>query len=233
MHHVIGLALLAAQPAAQLQPAPARAAPSVADEDQAEVDRAVLLIHAGKPAEAVAVLDALIAAQEKRWAGDTQRRYCARSPVETILYAGTAAREKKPAVVAGRSACYPLFLKGFALIDLNRSEEARVYFDRALAMAPFNAQFLGELAEWHKNRRDWDKAMSLYKQAEGAAGFSPKEDEIFDRTRALRGQAFILVERGKMDEAEKLYRKCLELDPNDERAKQELQYIAEQRRKTA
>jgi tetratricopeptide (TPR) repeat protein len=229
MRFIIGLALLAAAPATQA-PGPVAAA---VDEDQAKIDRAVLLIHDGKPAEAISVLDPLIAAQEKRRAGETQRFYCARGQVESVLYLGTAARDKKPAIVLAKSACYSLFLKGFALIDLNRPDEAEVYFERAVAMAPFNAQFLGELAEWHKNRRDWDQAMSLYKSAEGAAAFSPKEDEIFDRTRALRGQAFILIEQGKMGEAEKLYRKCLELDPNDERSKQELQYIAEQRAKAA
>lgn len=232
MHFIIGLALLAVAPAAQ-QPAPAPAPSAAVDQDQALVDRAAALIQAGKPAEAISILDPLIADQEKRWGGDKRARYCARGPVETLLYLGGAAAEKKGAVVQAESACYSLFLKAFALIDLNRSDEAKPYLERAVAMAPNNAHFLGELAEWYKNRRDWDMALPLFKRAEAAAEFSPKEDETFDRTRAMRGQAFILVEQGKLDEAEALYRKCLKLDPKDDRARQELEYIAEQRRKTA
>jgi tetratricopeptide (TPR) repeat protein len=42
---------------------------------------------------------------------------------------------------------------------------------------------------------------------------------------------WILVERGKLDEAEALYRQCLELNPDDSHAKAELDYIAQQRAK--
>ena len=225
----IGLALLVSAPTA---PQPAPAASAAVDQDQAQVDRAATLIQAGKPAEAIALLDTLIAAQEKRAAGDPEQRYCARGEPESLAYLLTAAADKKRAVVLAQSACYSIFLKAFALVDLNRGDEAKVCLERAVAMAPSNAQFLGELAEWHKNRRDWPSAMKLYKDAEEAAYLSPKDTEVSDRTRALRGQAFILVELGKLDEAEALYRRCLKLDPKDERSKQELQYIADQRAKT-
>jgi tetratricopeptide (TPR) repeat protein len=226
----VALALVAATPAAAAQHE-AVAAPAATDPEQAEVDRAATLVHAGKPAEAIALLDPLIAAQEKRRQGDTRDVYCARSPAEILLYSGRAAQAKKPAIVLGEPACYSIFMKGFALVDLKRSDEAKPYFERAVAMAPSNAQFIAELAEWYKNRRDWDTAYALFQRAEAAAALSPKDTETFERTRAMRGQAFVLVERGKLDEAEKLYRACLKLNPDDERSKQELQYIAEQRGK--
>jgi tetratricopeptide (TPR) repeat protein len=229
----IALALLSAaatQPAAAAQHEGA-APTSQDDRDRAEVDRATLLIKAGKPDEALAVLDPLIAAQEKSRKADPRQTYCARSIQETIFYAGMGAKEKKNTVVLPQSACYSMFLKGFALIDLKRHDEAKVWFERALAMAPSNSQFIGELGEWYKSRRDWDKAAALYAEAESASLLSPADSQVFDKTRALRGRAFVLVERGKLDEAEKLYRQCLTLDPEDTRSKQELQYIAEQRGK--
>jgi tetratricopeptide (TPR) repeat protein len=200
------------------------------DEDQAQVDRAAELIGTGKPAEAVALLDTLINAQEARPRDKTRQLYCARTSAESLLYLLGAAKDKKAADVLPQSACYSVFLKGFALIDLNRPEEAKAWFERSVAMAPSNAQFLNELGEWHKNRHDWDAAWALFQRADEAASLSPKEDETRDKTRALRGMAFILVERGKLDDAEKLYRQCLKLDPNDDGSKRELQYIADRRK---
>jgi tetratricopeptide (TPR) repeat protein len=227
----IALALVWAAPASALQHE-ALATGTQQDQDQVQVDKAADLIHSGKPAEAVALLDSLIAAQEKSRQGDPQDVYCARSPVESLLYGGQAAQQKHRAVVLPQSGCYSYFLKGFALIDMKRPDEAKPWFDRALAMAPQNAQFIAELAEWYKSRRDWDMAQKLFARAEAASALSPKDSQLFDKTRGMRGQAFVLIERGKLDEAEKLYREVLKLNPNDERAKQELQYIAEHKGKT-
>jgi tetratricopeptide (TPR) repeat protein len=226
----IALALLAAAPVPTAQPAIA-AAPSAQDIAQGRVDRAADLIGAGKPAEAIAILDALIAEQEKQRQGETRQVYCARSGAETILYSGHAARQKKAAIVLAEAACYSIFLKGFALIDLNRSDEARPWLEQAVAMAPSNAHFLGELAEWYKMRKDWAKSRDLFQRAVAASELSPDNRKLFDKTRGLRGLGYILIEEGKLAEAEKLYRQCLELDPNDDRSKRQLQYIADHRGK--
>jgi tetratricopeptide (TPR) repeat protein len=224
----IALALLAAAPAAQPS---GTAAPAAQDTAQSQVDRAADLIGAGKPAEAVALLDTLIADQERQRRGDSRQVYCARSQAETVLYSGQAAREKKAAIVLPEAACYSIFLKGFALIDLNRSDEARAWLERAVAMAPSNAHFLGELAEWYKMRKDWARSRDLFQRAVAASALSPENRQIFDKTRGMRGLGYILIEEGKLDEAEKLYRQCLRLDPNDARAKSQLDYIAGQRGK--
>jgi Flp pilus assembly protein TadD len=52
-----------------------------------------------------------------------------------------------------------------------------------------------------------------------------------DLTRAWRGQAYCLTERGKLDEAEAMYRQCLALDPKDSNALRELEYIRRLRNK--
>jgi tetratricopeptide (TPR) repeat protein len=225
----VALAFLAAAPSAQ----PAAAAPAVAAEDnaQAQVNRAADLIGAGKPADAVAMLDALIAEQERQRQGDARQAYCARTKAETVLYSARAAQEKKAAIVLPEAACYSIFLKGFALIDLGRSDEARAWLERAVAMAPSNAHFLGELAEWYKMRKDWPRSRDLFHRAVAASELSPDNRKIFDKTRGLRGLGYILIEEGRLDEADKLYRQCLDIDPTDARAKRQLDYIAGQRGK--
>ena len=46
---------------------------------------------------------------------------------------------------------------------------------------------------------------------------------------AWRCMGYALIEQGRYDEAEALYRACLKLDPGDAKAKNELAYIAGQR----
>ncbi|HEX4736719.1 MAG TPA: tetratricopeptide repeat protein [Allosphingosinicella sp.] len=226
MKLLIALALLTAAAAPPAPPA------SAGQQDQAQVDRAAELIGAGKAADAVALLDALVASQEAQRKNDPRQTYCARSPAEALLYGVEAANEKKAAVVLPQSACYSIFLKGFALIDLNRPDDAKPYLERAVAMAPSNAHFLGELGEWYKNRHDWDQAWTFFQRANDAAALSPKDRHTFDKTRAMRGMGFVLIERGRYDEAEALFRDCLKLNPDDNHAKKELAYIAEHRPKS-
>jgi tetratricopeptide (TPR) repeat protein len=223
----VALALLAAAPAVQQ----AGSAPAAAQPAKSEVDKAAELIGAGKPGEAVALLDTFIADQERQRRGETRQVYCARSVAEGLVYSAAAERAHKPSVVLPQDACYSLFLKGFALIDLNRSDEARTWIERAVAMAPSNAHFLGELGEWYKIRKDWPAARALFQRAVDASALSPENRRVFDRTRGLRGLGYILIEERKLDEAERLYRQCLQLDPNDDRSKRQLDYIASQRGK--
>lgn len=215
----VALALLVAQPAASTPPG------------TGDIYRAADLIAAGKPAEAVALLDTVIAGQERERSGENRQVYCARSAAEGLVYSGAAAQAKRAAVVLPQESCYSIFLKGYALIDLNRRDEAKVWLERAVAMAPSNAHFLGELGEWYKIRKDWATARALFQRAVDASALSPENRQVFDKVRGMRGLGYILIEEGRLDEAEKIYRQCLQLDPTDERARRQLDYIAGQRAK--
>lgn len=221
------LALLAA--AAPPPRAPTAAA--AAAEDRL-IDQAAGLINAGKPADAVALLQQVVAAEERAHAGETRRVYCARTPAETLAYGVMAAKDHAGAIVLSQQWCTAIFLEGFAMIDLGKGEEAKAYLDRAVAMAPMNAHFLGELGEWYKNRKDLTTARDLFAKASDAAALSPPDSRSFDKRRGLRGLGYILIEQGRLEDAERLYNQCLAMDPNDDRAKAQLQYIAQQRAKT-
>ena len=141
------------------------------------------------------------------------------------MYALMGATDKKDTVVFGPEWAKLIFLKGFALIDLGRGDEAKTYLERALALSPENPQYLSELAEWYKGRRDWAHAYGLFQRALDDAKLAPESEYDRVRARALRGMGYTLVEQGKLDEAEKRYRECLEINPGDEGAKGELEYI--------
>lgn len=50
---------------------------------------------------------------------------------------------------------------------------------------------------------------------------------------ALRGIGYVDVEIGKLHDAAAAYRRCLQIDPNDQKARAELGYVASVRAKAA
>jgi tetratricopeptide (TPR) repeat protein len=221
--------LLAAPLPAAAKPAPAPAGAADPAAHDARIERAAALIREKKPAEAIELLDRMIIAEEKAHAGEKRRIYSSRSPAETLSYMLEAAAAGVEAVAVGSEWSDAVFFKGFALIDLGKHDEAGVLLKQAVGLAPANSQFLAELGEWHKTRREWEQAYSWFEKAEDRSSFSPEHSKKPHRSRALRGMGFVRIEQGRLDEAEKIFRKCLEIDPNDQGAKGELQYIREQR----
>jgi tetratricopeptide (TPR) repeat protein len=190
-----------------------------------QVDGAATLIKEAKPAEALAILDRVIATEEDSHKNEQRLIFSARSLTEAIIYSGIAGTQNKSSVILDNTWALAYFLKAFALIDLQRGEEGKAYLDKALGIAPMNAQYLAERGEWYKTRRDWAKSYDDFEAASSAAEFSPDEQKSYEKRRALRGMAYARVEQGQFKEATRLLRQCLKLDPSDEHAKQELEYI--------
>jgi tetratricopeptide (TPR) repeat protein len=195
------------------------------DSPSNQLTQAENLIKQHRPGDALSILDAVIAAEESSHRDDKRVIYSARSPEESLFYLMQAAVQKKSAVALNETWSTAYFLKGYALIDLNRAEEAKPYFDKAIALSPMNAQFLAERGEWFKNRKAWTNAFADFESAATASDFSPEDVKSFEKRRALRGMAFIHTERGQLKEAEKLLNQCLKIDPSDASAKRELDYI--------
>lgn len=224
---ILALAAAVQSPQVQAQ-APAgssSAAEATVSDDSALVDKAYEFIHSSQPAEALPLLDGIIGRSQARYSAERRQIYTARSPVETLYYTGLAASRKRAAVVIDETWSLAIFLKGFALIDLNRADEAKPLFDQAIAMAPMNSHYLGERAEWYKSRRDWPNAYAEFQRAAEAADLSPEDLKSFDKRRGWRGMAYVRIEQGKLDEAETLLRRALALDPSDASAQHELDYI--------
>lgn len=96
-------------------------------------------------------------------------------------------------------------------------------------MAPHQAHFINELGFAYQQQRDWAKSYATYARAADATAFSDPARVSSEKGRAWRGMGYALIEQGKWDEAEARFRECLRLDPSDAKAKNELQYIQEQR----
>jgi tetratricopeptide (TPR) repeat protein len=143
----------------------------------------------------------------------------------------TAAGLGKDALAIGPGWCAALFTKGFTLVDQQQVELGLPFLKRAVEMRPDYAHYLNELAYAYGTLGQWPEALEAYGRAADAADPTQGIIEKTERIRAWRGMGYVLVEQGKWEEAAETYRKCLKLDPNDAKAKAELEYIARVRPK--
>lgn len=202
---------------------------SVSDNDKA-ADQALTegtqLVQSRKSAEAIQQFDKVIASYEERFKDEKTRFFCARSPVESLMYLVEAGRAKTDAKVVSANWAYGYYLKAYALLELGRISEAKSNLERALALSPRNSQFLSELGNLYQRERDWPQALKTFQLAEVAAKeFSPPSSKNSELSRAWRGIGFVYVEQNRLDDAEKIYLQCLEFDKNDTRAANELRYV--------
>lgn len=179
-----------------------------------------------KPIEAISYFDRVITGYEDAYKGEEAKLYCARWQVESLMYLLESANSKTSAKVVSANWAYAYYLKAYSLLELGRISEAKTLLERALVLSPRNSQFLSEMGNIYQREKNWPKALEIFQAAESAAReFSPKELKNIEQLRALRGLGYVYVEQGKLDDAEKMYRQCLELDSKDSKALNELRYI--------
>jgi tetratricopeptide (TPR) repeat protein len=234
---LIGFVMLACCLQAGLaQTAPPAQKPVAGNESTPELDEVSRLIAARKLEEAVGLADIVIKSYEDRYRTGKRQVFSSRSPAETSAYLNEIGRSKgagtEEAGIYSPSWGDAYYLKGYVLIDLKRFAEARKALEAAVALAPHNAAYRSELGQLALKAKAWPEAMRLFKQAEAdAREYSPPRVRNREIAAALRGQAFVLVEEKKLDEAEKLYNECLQLDFKDRVAHSELRYIGQLRKK--
>jgi tetratricopeptide (TPR) repeat protein len=196
-------------------------------EQRERLETGARLLHGRRPDAAIElVLDPLIADHEKKYRAERRTIHCARTSAEALAYLVAASQANRLAVVLSTTTwADALRLKGYALIELGRLDEARATLEQAVALSPSNSMYLSELAYTYQVSKDWERMRALFQQAADAAALSPDARRKPELGRALRGLGFALVELGHLDEAEAAFRRCLDLDPQDERAQGELAYL--------
>ncbi len=188
-------------------------------------------IDGKNPAAGIAKCDQVINTYKAHYGGSKQKVLCARSPEESLGLMMKAAVDRHNAIALSFVWSDAYFLKAYALEDLGRMSEAKAMLEQALKLSPFNAQYLAEMGQIYARERDWSKAEQLYREAEDNAPLSPTEARAGDLARARRGLGYVLVELGRLDEAEKKYQQCIAANPNDTKAKAELQYVRDEKAK--
>lgn len=229
MHWLAALALVAAVPAS----AQKHEDPLEQTAIDTELGEAINAIQSGKPAEAIAIVDPLLVKYEKRYAGEKRKIYCAHYPAQAILYVSEAKAANKKSLILDPNWCTALWARGFALIDLNQIDAAVPFLERAVALSPSHPHYLSELGYAYQVQKKWQLSHDMYQRAAAGAALEAGDQRKKSLRRAWFGMGYDLIELGKLEEAEKVLAQCLELTPDDQKVKDELQYVREQRKKAS
>lgn len=185
------------------------------------------VLQQGNPQRAIAdYFDPVIDRNEAMYKDSKARIYSAQSQAQMIIYAALPPGDKQSVEVLDAEWADAYLLKAYALTELNRIPDAQKALASAIALSPMSSLYLSELAYTYQAQKDCNKSIATYVQAASMAELgSDDATKTSDLTRAWRGQGYCLVEQGKLAEAEAMYRQCLALDPKDNKAKGELEYI--------
>ncbi|WP_141237062.1 tetratricopeptide repeat protein [Sphingopyxis sp. GW247-27LB] len=214
------------------------------DADSIAIGEAMDALRAKDFGQTVAKAQEIIGRFEAGRSPDTAY-VCASGPGDTLTQLMSAAaaanegssKETATTVALSPNICDAYFLKGFALIDLGRRDDALPNLEAAVAMDPDNNHYANELGEWYKAGRQWEKSLEIFTRASETNDLSLDfmEDKAAvqrirnnRRCRSYRGIAFNQSELRHWDEARAALDKCLAIVPGDEASLQELNYIAEQ-----
>ncbi len=204
------------------------------------------LLHEKQPKEAIEkYLDPVIEQFNSLSSTNAAQIYCARDSKETLMYLmhvavisegkklkdipliwGTRfAKQKDGAVVLSQFWAEAFFLKGYASVELGNIKQGKECVETAIGLSPLNFNYLAELGHIYQLETNWDMALSAFEAAEEAVECSNPDTQNAQRARAWRGIGYVYIEQGKLKEAEKKYKQCLDLNPNDQSASAELKYI--------
>jgi tetratricopeptide (TPR) repeat protein len=126
--------------------------------------------------------------------------------------------------------CDAMLVKGYALNELKRPEEAALALKTLVGHAPNNANYLIEYAYTVRVNGELEQSLDLYKRAERIASrLEDKGAAAHWRAVALRGQGFALTELQRWEDAKKAYERSSKYEPTNEITRHELQYIEEHR----
>ena len=126
--------------------------------------------------------------------------------------------------------CEAMLVNGYALNELKRPVEAEQVLEALVRHDQGNPQYLIEYAYTVRVNGKVERSLDLYKKAEKlAAKLRARESADHWRAVALRGQGFAYSELQRWDEAVKAYQRSLKYEPDSELARNELQYIEQNR----
>lgn len=174
--------------------------------------------------------DAVVNRYEARYGDRKETYFSARGTVDALLYAALPATQKtfQSVVVLGPAWSMAYWGRGYAYNEMARYGDALVELKKALALAPFDAQYNVEIGYTYQQLRRWDESLEHFRSAADFASLTLLDSEMRSVTcKALRGEGYDLTELHRYDEARAAYRSCLKLIPGESKSLGELKYIDE------
>jgi tetratricopeptide (TPR) repeat protein len=118
------------------------------------------------------------------------------------------------------------YYMGFLCVKRKQFERAVQFLDKGMILEPTNPKFKFEKAQalLHSGRKA--ESLALYDEVNEIGPYVTAHDLAMAR----RGRGFVLIELGRLDEAEAAFKASLEIDPGNKVALHELAYIDHLRR---
>jgi len=172
--------------------------------------------------EALANADKSFAVPEK---GDVI--VLADGPADVLMAMAGASQAYPGRKVVAVADPYPAiaFYLGSYYNEIHRPDQALRVLDRQRALEPnslsvMRPHLVSERAIALSGLKRLPEALAVYEEGLKLGGLSDK-----DKARMLRGRGFILTDMERLDEAEAAYNESLKVEPDNQIAKQELDYI--------
>lgn len=108
-----------------------------------------------------------------------------------------------------------------SFLESGRSNNAIVAVERGLLLEPDHPILWAQKALILNRTGEHEEALKAYQTAESIRPWAPTSY----RARALRGQGAALIDLEKFEEAQKCFESALELEPENQLAREELEYI--------
>jgi len=195
-------------------------------------EQAVAALFSGQARAAIPLLDKAISRYEKQFAADPRQRYAASGNVETLFYLTKAANEGKEAYIIDPRWAELYYLRAYAHNELGELAAGKADLDALLALHPTTPRRRTARPSPPRRKKTGRAAAADFEQA---TEFSQWIEDTATRQKmysaAQRGLGFTLIERGRWQDAEAIYQKLLQENPHDDRARNELEYIRQQRAK--
>jgi tetratricopeptide (TPR) repeat protein len=196
-----------------------------------QLSRAVELIQSGKLDEAEALLKDLISKMPAGWSAVKdlpEAKEVAFWSHEEFLGCSFKLGEsaKKKIVWAWPSYSYAYHLLAYIEVERNNPDKALQYLDQALLLEPDRPDILCEKAYTLVKMKKFQEAYDLYEKAKDIRSWASDKQ----RAKALRGMGSVLIDLGRLDEAEARFKESLKLEPENKIAQNELDYIIKVRK---
>ncbi len=120
---------------------------------------------------------------------------------------------------------YSKIEKGSALYDSKKYDEAVKSFIDAQIESPENPKLKYNVANTHYKMRNYEEAVKNYQDVAATA------QDIQLEEKSIYNIGNCMYRQGRLEEAVEYYKKALELDPNDQDAKYNLEFVREEIKK--
>ena len=120
---------------------------------------------------------------------------------------------------------YSKIEKGSALYDSKKYDEAVKSFIDAQIESPENPKLKYNVANTHYKMRNYEEAVKNYQDVAATA------QDIQLEEKSIYNVGNCMYRQGRLEEAVEYYKKALELDPNDQEAKYNLEFVREEIKK--